>query len=200
MNEFKRLLSRHLENNTGKYVFLFVLFVTGVAVGIIFSQNVSAALTESLKSEIMVLIDGFEGGEIDEIKILQTSFVKNLRFFLLIFIGGLSVWLSPLICSVIVSYGFSIGFTFSYLSANFGTCGVTIAISSLLLQFLIAIPVYMILSVIAFNNGMGRRSPHHKDGNLGTYILIFGLVFLVSLIPVVADAFVIPGIIASICS
>lgn len=198
MHELKRLLSEHFKNNPGKYVFLLILLVVGIVGGMIFSGNVPPDLATSLKSEVAVLMEGIEDGNINEYEIMKSSFLKNLRFFLLIFTGGLSVWLTPLICSVIISYGFSLGFTLSYLSSNFGSYGVIVALSSVLISFLITVPVYMILSVVAFNNSFGGIS--RRKRGFGIYFLIFGLLFVFSFVAVIIDSFVVPGIITSLCS
>lgn len=200
MYELKRLFKRHIEENLLKYILILSLFATGILLGFVFSKNVSISVSESLKQEIGVIIDGFSEGSFNKIEILKTSFLKNLRIFLLIFIGGFSVWILPVSFAAFLSYGFSLGFTIGYFSLNFGGKGLAITVVSVMFVFLVNVPVYITLGVVAFNNSKYRRHSRNGDGNLAAFTVIFGLMFIISLMSVAADAFVIPGIISIICS
>lgn len=197
MYQIKRMFARHIEENLLKYILVLSIFAAGVLAGLLFSQNVSDSLSEGLRQEIGTLIDGFSEGNFDKSQILKTSFIKNLRIVLFIFIGGFSAFLLPAIFAALSSYGFSIGFTIGYLSICFGGQGLAITVVSVILAFLINIPIYMSLSVVAFNNCRNRK---YKDGNFAAYLLVFGFLFLILLVSVAADAFIIPILITLICS
>lgn len=197
MYHIRRMFARHIEENLVKYILMISVFATGILLGFLFSQSISEDLSEVIRQEIGTLITGFSNGDFDKLQILQTSFIKNLRIILFIFIGGFSAFLLPLAFSSLLSYGFSIGFTISYLSIGFGGQGLAIAVVSIILAFIINIPTYISLSVVAFNN---CRNKKYRDGNFAAYILVFVFLSLISLISVVADAFVIPIIITLICS
>ena len=199
MYELKRLISRHMEENIFKYFFVLCVFAAGIVFGFLFSGNVSEEVSKSLTEEISNFLDGFSVGTVDKTKVFKTAFFKDIRFLILILISGFSVWLLPICWGTILSFGFSIGFTVTYMASNFGGTGLSVALVSLIFTFLINIPVYVILAVVAFNNGKLKRS-NHGDGGLGTYIGIFIFFFVISMIGVVADSFVIPSIIKLICS
>lgn len=199
MYELKRLLKRHIEENLIKYILVLSLFAAGILLGFIFSKSIPPDLSEGLTQEIGGLMDGFSEGDFNKIEILKTSFLKTLRITLLIFLGGLSGWLLPLSFATLLSYGFSLGFTVGYLSLTFGGKGLGVAIASMIFVFLINIPVYMVLGVVAFNNSRYKKRGRSSEGNFGVYAVIFGFLFLLSMISVVTDAFVIPVIISLIC-
>lgn len=199
MYELKRLLKRHIEENLIKYILILSLFAAGILFGFIFSKSIPPDLSEGLTQEIGGLMDGFSEGDFNKIEILKTSFLKTLRITLLIFLGGLSGWLLPLSFATLLSYGFSLGFTVGYLSLTFGGKGLGVAIASMIFVFLINIPVYMVLGVVAFNNSRYKKRGRSSEGNFGVYAVIFGFLFLLSMISVVTDAFVIPVIISLIC-
>ncbi len=197
MYHIRRMFTRHIEENLIKYIMMISVFAAGILSGFFFSQNISDSLSQVIRQEIGTLINEFSNGYFDKFQILQTSFIKNLRIFLFIFIGGFSAFLLPLTFSALLSYGFSIGFTISYLAVGFGGQGLAIAVVSVMLGFVINIPAYISLSVVAFNN---CRNKKYREGNFAAYILVFAILFLISLISVVADAFIIPIIITLICS
>lgn len=198
MYELKRLLKRHIEENIFKYVLILALFATGVLVGFVFSANISYELSESVNGEVGIFIDGFSEGVFNKGEIIKAAFFKNLRITLFIFVGGLSVWLLPVSFAALFSYGFSLGFTMGYLSSNFGTQGLGVGIVSVFFVFLINIPVYLMLSVVAINNRHKKRG-RNSEGNLGLYSIIFAVLFLISLLSVVADTFFSPWVIGLIC-
>lgn len=197
MYQIKRMFVRHIEENLIKYITVLIIFAIGIAFGFFFSQNVSGSLSDELKQEIGDLIAVIPETSVDKSAIFKNSFMKNLRYFILLFAGGFSAFFLPLIFAALLSYGFSMGFTIGYLSLYFGGQGLALTVASVMFAFIINIPVYMILSVVALNNCRNRK---YKDGNFGAYVLVFVFLFIISLISVGADAFITPGIISVICS
>ena len=199
MFELKRLLKRHIEENLIKYIMILVLIAGGIFLGFIFSKNISPELSAILSNDIGLLMDGFSEGTFNRTKILTTSFLKNLRISILIFVGGLSVWLLPLSFATIMSYGFSLGFTIGYLALHFSGRGLAVAIVSMIFVLLINIPGYIFLGVVALNNSRYKKRGRSSEGNLGVYIFIFGSIFLIFMISVLADGFLVPKLISLIC-
>lgn len=200
MYELKRLFKRHIEENLIKYILVLSVFAAGILLGFVFSKNISIELSENLKQEIGIAMDEFSEGTFDKSEILQNSFMKDFRISLLIFIGGMSLWLLPLTFVSLLAYGFSLGFTVGYLSLNFGGIGLGVSIVSMVFVFLVNIPVYVTLGVVAFNNSKSKRHSRNGDGNFGAYAVVFGFLFLISLVSVIADAFIVPSVISVICS
>lgn len=200
MYELRRLFKRHIEENFSKYILILFLFFAGVLAGFLFSKGGSSENYDSLNGEVGTFMDEFSEGHFSRGEIAKTSLVKNFRIIFLIFISGLSVWLSPALFGVLFSYGFSLGFTLSYLSGNFGFQGFGVAITSVIFAFAVNIPVYITLAVVAFNNSRHKRRLRNSEGNFGLYTMIFALMFVFSSISVIFDTFLIPWIISLICS
>ena len=200
MYELRRLFKRHIEENFLKYILMLILFFVGVMAGFVFFGCASAEFSETLNGEVGSFIDGFSDGTFNKMEIANASLSKNFRIIFLIFISGLSVWLSPALFGVLFSYGFSLGFTLSYLSGNFGFQGFGVAITSVIFAFAVNIPVYITLAVVAFNNSRHKRRLRNSEGNFGLYTMIFALMFVFSSISVIFDTFLIPWIISLICS
>ena len=199
MYELRRLFKRHIEENFLKYILVLILFFAGVIAGFVFYGGASVEFSENLNGEVGSFVDGFSEGSFDKSGIAKTSLSKNFRITFLIFISGLSAWLSPVLFGVIFSYGFSLGFTLSYLSGSFGFRGFGVAITSVVFAFAINVPVYIISGVVAFNNGRYKRRGRNAEGNFGLYSMIIASMFLVSSISVIFDTFFVPWIISLIC-
>lgn len=199
MYELKRLLKRHIEENLIKYILILTLVTAGILFGFIFSRNLSRDISQNISQSIGNLVNDFPKGFFNKIEILKTSFLKSLRISLLIFLGGLSAWMLPISFSALLSYGFSLGFTAGYLSSNFGGKGLGIVIVSIFFAFLINIPTYTVMGVVAFNNSKYKKYSRSSEGSFGVYAFIFGFVFLLSMVSVLADAFLVPEIITLIC-
>ena len=75
MYQLKRALVVHIEENIIKYILFLSLFFAGILIGIILSGNLSAEMTDLLKEEITVLIDGLASGKADSTQILLTAFL-----------------------------------------------------------------------------------------------------------------------------
>lgn len=199
MYELRRLFKRHIEENFLKYILMLILFFVGVMAGFVFFGCTSAEFSETLNGEVGSFIDGFSDGTFNKMEIANASLSKNFRIIFLIFISGLSVWLSPVLFGVFFSYGFSLGFTLSYLSGSFGFRGFGVAITSVVFAFAINVPAYIMSGVVAYNNARYKRRGRSSEGNFGLYSVIFVSMFLISSISVIFDTFFIPWIIGLIC-
>lgn len=199
MYELRRLFKRHIEENFLKYILVTLLFFAGVMAGFLFMRGVAPESYSNLNGEVGIFMDEFSEGHFSRGEIAKTSLFKNFRIVFLIFISGLSVWLTPVLFGVLFSYGFSLGFTINYLACNFGFQGFGVAITSVIFSFVINIPVYITLAVVAFNNSRYKKRLRSSEGNFGLYIIIFASIFLFSTISVVFDTFLIPWIIGLIC-
>lgn len=198
MNEIKRAIKNHIEGNILKYAGSFALFLAGVVLGVASGLSGAADVTENIVQSIRTTCEGIGAGGVDNEKIFWISLYKNFRNCFIIFLGGLSVWLTPLIAVVLFFYGFSYGFTVGFLSLNLGSDGFMMGVSSVIINLLIAVPVYIALGVIAFNNSAGRRKRVAAGGTAG-YAAGFIMLFVLILPAIAADAFAVPELVKQIC-
>lgn len=199
MNSVKQISIRHIEKNIVKYISLLFCFIAGVIIGLAFVFGVSGEVTSNVAEQIRTNCIEIASKEPDTTVILQASAIKNIRNIILIFIGGLAVWLTPINFAVLLISGFSYGFTVGYLSVNFGVDGFLIGFISVILNLAITIPVYIVLSVTAINNAFGRRMGIRQKNDFLAYVICFFIISLIIIIPVLCDAFVVPEIIKQIC-
>lgn len=197
MYHLKKLLIKHIEENLYKYIFLLIVFGAGVFAGLMFSRSIPENLSSQLSEDILSNIEIVSKGEFDKAQIMKISFLKNIRMFFIIFLCGFTLWLFPINCLMLSSYGFSMGFTIGFMSSCVGGIGLAIFIISMLFTFVLIVPIYIIISVISLNNSLNIKNSRH---NSGRYFIIILLFFSVSLTSIFFDTLIVPNIIQLICS
>ena len=152
MYQLKKALGNYIEVNIIKYVLLLSVLFAGFLGGVILSGNISTEMSVFLKGEIEPLIEGLSPESINQTQIFYSSFLKNARIFMFVFLCGFFIWLLPLVFLNMFFVGFSLGFSSGYLCTIFGGMGMWVAITSLLPSVFVSIPLYIFVSVLAVNN------------------------------------------------
>ncbi len=198
MYELKKLLSKHLEENALKYFLIISVFSAGVLLGFLCSRSVPIQLSDAMISEIDIIIENFSQGIFDRTQIFKTSFLRNLRLFIFISMCAFSMWLVPLSVVALGAYGFSIGFTISYMAVNFGSMGMAICMISVAFALLISVPVYVIFFVASVNNNRYKKYARNEK-RFVLYLLTFLFLFAISMISILWDTLAVPFLINIIC-
>ena len=158
----------------------------GIACGVIFINNIN----EEQKAEISKYISDFISSlknnyEINKAELLKNSLIENFKLTLgMWFIGSTVVGL-PIVLGIVLYRGFCIGYTVSSAIAILGTQkGIIFALSSILLQNIIIIPVLLVLSVSGIKLYKSimkdkRRENIKLEIIRHTVVSIIGLIFLV---------------------
>lgn len=200
MNGINRVFKRHVENNLLKYVIAVLVFATGVVLGVFSAMGCPAETAEAVTNDIQSVCTDMPSADLDTMKILKTSLVKNLRNFLIIFSGGFSVWLVPVPFAVLLTSGFSYGFTIGCMTVAFGADGFAMAFSSVIFNLLLTVPAYIILTVLAVNHSLKRSRGRAESGDFAGYVICFAALFVLIIPAMLADAFIVPEIIRQICT
>ena len=190
----KRLIIRHIETNLFRYIIVLGFFVAGVVVGVANSFGTATETTDIVSS-----FENLSEAEFDSVMIMKTSFFKNLRYFLLIFIGGFSFWLLPFSFSALFTCGFSYGYTVACMTAQMGGPGFAIAFASIAMGLIVTVPLCTMLCVFAVNRNVDKKR-NRQGQNTAGYFVCGIVLLLVNLIVVPADSFVVPEIIRQICA
>lgn len=132
------------------YLFVFVLFVTGI----VFGAVMVGALTLEQRQELARHLSGFfvtvdQGGGFDTSGSFQQSLMLHLKWILLIWVLGLSVIGLPLVYALDFLKGVLVGFTVGYMIGQYSWKGMLFALVSVLPQNLIIIPAIVVTSVAA---------------------------------------------------
>lgn len=143
-------LQLYVKENLSLYLFVSVIFITGV----IFGAVMVNALSLEQKQEIMRYLGNFfssvdQGGFMETNASFQQSFAMHIKWILIIWILGMSVIGLPLILVLDFLKGVLIGFTVGYLVGQLSWKGLLFALVSVAPQNLVIIPALLICSVTA---------------------------------------------------
>jgi stage II sporulation protein M len=145
-----RSLQFYLKEHLSLYVFVGVIFITGV----VFGAVMVGALSPEQKQEIMRYLSNFfssveQGAFSDAKSSFQQSFALHIKWILIIWVLGMSVIGLPLILILDFLKGVLIGFSVAYLVGQFSWNGLWFALVSVAPQNLIEIPTLLLCSVTA---------------------------------------------------
>lgn len=132
------------------YIFVFVLFATGVA----FGAMMTSALTLEQQQELSRYLTGFfqtvdQGIGFDEGLSFKQSLSLHLKWIVLIYVLGLSVIGLPLVFALDFLKGVLIGFSVGFLVGEFSLRGLLFTFVSIVPQNLLIIPAIVVCSVAA---------------------------------------------------
>ena len=139
----------HIEDTLREYLIVGIIFIIGILIGIFFINNLSNNEYSEISDYINSFVNSLKNkGTIEESIVLKNSLFNNLSIGILIWI------LSSTVIGIIIVYillcfkGFCFGYTISTIISVLGVKnGSIFAISSLLVQNIIAIPCFIALGV-----------------------------------------------------
>lgn len=139
----------YMKDHLPLYLFVFVLFSTGI----VFGAVMVGALTLEQKEDLARHLGGFFGmlnqGGLDSSASFQQSLLLHLKWLGLIWVFGLSVVGLPLIFALDFLKGVLVGFSVAYMIGQYSWKGMVFALVSVLPQNLIVIPAIVVSSVAA---------------------------------------------------
>lgn len=181
MYEQKILLVNHLKNHLTVYVFMVVLFLTGIIFGAVLVNSMGFVQ----KQDLFFHLDHYfeltnSGDEVLSKDILKKSFLFHVKYLMLLFILGLTIIGLPAIWILIFSKGLVIGFSVGFMVNQLGLKGLLLSALSIAPQNLLIIPIYifaaslaMIFSLSLFSNLLGRRKQ-----NIGKPMMQYAFAFI----------------------
>lgn len=143
-------MSPFLKEHLSLYVFVFVLFVTGVVFGAVMTR----ALTLEQKQELARYLNSFfhiveQRTGLDEAQSFQQSVSLHMKWVAMIWLLGLSVIGLPLIFALDFLKGVLVGFSIGYMVGEYAWKGLLFSLVSVVPQNLIAVPALVVLSASA---------------------------------------------------
>lgn len=148
-DNIKNYITDNIKRNKKEYITLCIVLFIGVVLGVLFINNVK----EDEKIEIQNFINNFidilrKDNQIDRFALLKESILRNISMGILLWFIGSTVIGIPLVYAYVGYKGFCISYTISSCIAVLGQGkGLVFAISSILLQNIIIIPIMLSLSV-----------------------------------------------------
>lgn len=194
----KSQFMNHIKTHATIYVFMIILFLTGVIFGAIIVNSMNFVQKQDLyfylERYFMRMVDD---QEVETITVLKSSFFYHAKYLLLLFILGLSVIGLPVVWILLFLKGLVVGFTVGFIVNQLGVKGLLLASLSIAPQNLIIIPIYiiagslaMILSLSLLEKLFTRKVSQPVLQPLGKYVMLFSLLLLTSIVASFMEAFV----------
>ncbi|MBP1969670.1 stage II sporulation protein M [Virgibacillus natechei] len=194
----KTLLMNHVKEHATIYLFMIILFLTGIIFGAIIVNSMSFVQ----KQDLFFYLERFFGQiannqSVDNVEILKSSFFYHVKYLLLLFILGLSVIGLPVVWILLFIKGLVIGFSVGFIVNQLGGSGLLLASLSIAPQNILIIPVYiiagslsMIFSLTLLNKLFTRKISQPVFQPFGRYVMIFSILLAISFIAAVLEAYV----------
>lgn len=129
-----------------------LIFLIGTVAGSVFSCRLSASETDELREYIKPYLSENIVSSVEPGKIFSADAANHLRFVLAAAACAFSVYLLPVFALLLAAKGYQFGFAMGFISANFGSRGIALAVTSTLVSYLLAIPLYFLIFVVLFNH------------------------------------------------
>lgn len=144
----RRVLIEYIIKNKKNFIVISIFFCIGCILGIIFVNNSNDIQKAEISNYVSSLIKNIKNSEnVDRINLLITSLKQNILVIIIIWFLGCTIIGGIFIYIAIIYKGFAIGYTISSLIAVLGIkTGTLVTVCSLLLQNIIFLPVFFIIS------------------------------------------------------
>ena len=150
--KIKATIKEHILNNKKEYIIVFLIFLIGIFLGVLFVNNMQEGQKAEINTYINSFIDKLKNIEqLNTMDLLKSSIIQNIVLAIIIWFFGTTVIGIPVVFGVNLYRGFCLGYTISVCITIMGLSkGLIFILISLLLQNLLFIPAVLALSVSGF--------------------------------------------------
>lgn len=143
------IVKNHIQNNIKEYFIISAIFLIGIILGVIFINNIDEMQSKQVNEYINTFINCLKTDYVvDSNELLKTSIINNIILTILIWFMGMAVIGIPIVYAIILSRGFSLGYTIASSMMTLGFWkGILFNIATLLCQNIIFIPCILALGV-----------------------------------------------------
>jgi stage II sporulation protein M len=196
----RTLVMDHLKTHATIYVFMIILFLTGI----IFGAIVVNSMGVGQRTDLFFYLERFFGyltneNTINSNEIVKESFFYHAKYLLLLFILGLSVIGLPVVWVLIFLKGLVVGFSVGFIVNQLGFNGFILATFSIAPQNILVIPIYvvagslsMIFTLSLLNKLFSRKASFSRPvlNPLIKYVSVFAALLLISIVPALIEAYI----------
>lgn len=190
----KQIIRKHLNENRRKYLVLTMLAGFGVLAGLLTAGMLGESTTALLALEIKGYLSGAIDSSPDRVKLLRAALYGELKWFLALFILGLSTLGAIYSLCYCAFRGYAVGFACGVLVRLYGGNGAALALSAVVLRalpaaltlvFSCALALSMSLKRSAAPKGLGRKSV--SVSYYALYFVLMVLAFIPSMVGIYAE-------------
>lgn len=201
MNTKRNLLYLHIRTHATIYMFVLILFLTGIIFGAILVNSMNFVQKQDLYFYLERFFTEMSKGETTEHKTIFTmSSLYHAKYLCIMFLLGLSVIGLPLVWIFLFLKGLVVGFSVGFIVNQLGWKGLLLAGISIAPQNMLVIPIYLIaggLSMIFSFSLLNRLFRKNQTDSIvhpfKKYFFIYVVLLLLSLIAAGLEAFVANG-------
>ncbi|MBU5265345.1 stage II sporulation protein M [Virgibacillus proomii] len=198
MHKNKVLFINHIKEHATIYLFMVILFLTGIVFGAILVNSMNFIQKQDLFFYLERFFKQLEDNHKAEyLEIFKNSFLYHTKYLLLLFILGLSVIGLPLVWILIFIKGLVVGFSVGFIVNQLGMDGLLLAALSIAPQNFLIIPIYliagslsMIFSLTLLSKLFTKRMAQPVLQPLGKYVTLFSLLIAIGSIAAFLETFV----------
>ena len=165
-SKFLATIENHINQNIKEYAISTLVFILGVIIGVMILNSSNEESKKNISGYINEFVNTIKHREyeVDTNKLLMKSITSNLKVALIIWISGSTLIGIPLVYGSLGYKGMCIGYSISAIIAALDKSkGITVALSSLLLQNIIAIPCILALAVSSVKMHKVIMKEHNKN-------------------------------------
>ena len=165
-SKFLATIENHINQNIKEYAISTLVFILGVIIGVMILNSSNEESKKNISGYINEFVNTIKNREyeVDTNKLLMKSITSNLKVALIIWISGSTLIGIPLVYGSLGYKGMCIGYSISAIIAALDKSkGITVALSSLLLQNVIAIPCILALAVSSVKMHKVIMKEHNKN-------------------------------------
>ncbi|WP_067728173.1 stage II sporulation protein M [Oceanobacillus damuensis] len=192
------LVWEHIKNHATIYLFMIILFLTGIIFGAVIVNSMDFIQKQDLffylERFFIQITEDVPAGKND---ILWESFTFHAKYLILLFILGLSVIGLPLVWVLLFVKGMVVGFSVGFIVNQLGLDGLFLASLSIAPQNIIIIPIYiaagslsMIFSLGLLSKLFSRKNNQQLLQPFIRYSIIFILLLLFSFVAACIEAYI----------
>lgn len=178
---------------------VFIVLVLGLLFGSIYITILSNDDKKELLENVSLYFNNYKGISFqDKLNIFKESFIKNIIYFLLIWVLGVSIIGFPIILIMIFYKSFLLGFSISSIFAKYRVGGVYRILLYVFPSKIILLLLAVFLGVFSINlsnklaNSLVKKKSFNFNAYMGKYFLLLLICILACTITSLIDAFIIP--------
>lgn len=161
-----KIIEEHINQNIKEYAISVLVFFIGIIIGVMLLNSSNQENQESISGYINEFTSSIKNQEykIDQKKLLIKSISSNLKLAVMIWVAGSTIIGIPLVYGSLGYKGICIGYSISAIMATMEKAkGIIFALSSMLLQNIIAIPCILALTVSSVKIHKSIMKEHNKE-------------------------------------
>lgn len=161
-----KIIEEHINQNIKEYAISVLFFLIGIIIGVMLLNSSNQENQESISGYINEFTSSIKNQEykIDQKKLLIKSISSNLKLAVMIWVAGSTIIGIPLVYGSLGYKGICIGYSISAIMATMEKAkGIIFALSSMLLQNIIAIPCILALTVSSVKIHKSIMKEHNKE-------------------------------------